>query len=363
MTVFAVVALILFYLQKGPNNLLFWFLFGAMMWLRPDAILIGIGIFVAQFLLTPRTLAEHAIKGLVFSGPILLFVTTNYLFFGNPLPSPFYIKGWNKTFSGIYPWYIDVGVGLTHLFSGLFASFLVAMIVFIGLWQLAQSSRPIADGKRPLFTDYPRHFCVLAGIVLFLGYHVASGYQHMNFTFRYFLPGIVALVVLCGHFLERSTIDRTAALATQLGALGVVVFAISFQVAQSVFVGYHIKWVDLALTTSNLRDRFSVASYSEWMDVWLDAGQFLRDVAKPGDRIWLVQGLATGALTNSYLRDPYYAPVKWSKFDDLRVCSDCTKLFDYFINWPGGDKVPPGFEMLKDYSNIALLRRHHDKPE
>jgi hypothetical protein len=95
--------------------------------------------------------------------------------------------------------------------------------------------------------------------------------------------------------------------------------------------------------------------------MWLEAGEFLRTVAKPNDRIWLVQGLATGALTDSYLRDPFYAPLKWSKFEDLKTCSDCTKLFDYFINWPGQDKIPPGFEMLKDYSNIALLRRHRDR--
>ena len=32
--VFAVVALVLFYLDRGPTELLFWFLFGAMIWLR-----------------------------------------------------------------------------------------------------------------------------------------------------------------------------------------------------------------------------------------------------------------------------------------------------------------------------------------
>jgi hypothetical protein len=287
----------------------------------------------------------------------------NHCFFGNPLPSPFYIKGWNKSFSGFYPWYFDLGVGLTHLISALFASFLVTMIVLVALWQLIRSANLAAKIDRPLVTEYPSHFCVIAGIVLFLGYHVASGYQHMNFTFRYFLPGIVALVVVSGHFLERSTRDRAATLMSRAGTLGVVLFAILFQLVQSLFVGYHIKWVDLALTTSSLRDRFSVASYSEWMEVWLEAGQFLRTVTKPNDRIWLVQGLATAALTDSYLRDPYYAPPKRSKFEDLRACSDCTRLFDYFINWPGHDKVPPGFEMLKGYSNIALLRRRYDRPE
>ena len=35
----------------------------------------------------------------------------------------------------------------------------------------------------------------------------------------------------------------------------------------------------------------------------------------------------------------------------------CTVRFDYFINWPGQDKVSPG--MLKDYSNSARLRGRH----
>jgi hypothetical protein len=361
--VFAVVALILYYLQRGPANPWFWFLFGTMIWLRPDAILIGIGIFLAQLCFVPRPLSEYIVRGAVFSAPILVFLGTNYFLFGHPLPSPFYIKGWNKAFSEVYPWYFDVGVGLTHLFSGLFASFLVTMIVLIGLWQLIRSAKITPNIRKPLSTHHPRHFCALAGIVLFLGYHTAGGYQHMNFTFRYFLPGIVGLLVLCAHFLELSTKDRTATFTGRASALGVMVFAILFQLMQSAFVGYHVKWVDLALTTSNLRDRFSVASYADWMQVWLGAGQFLRGVARPGDRIWLVQGLATGALTDSYLRDPFYAPLKWSKFEDLRTCSDCTKRFDYFINWPGRDKIPAGFEMLKEYSNIALLRRQHEKPE
>jgi hypothetical protein len=179
----------------------------------------------------------------------------------------------------------------------------------------------------------------------------------MGFTFRYFLPGIVGLVVLCGHFLELSKLDRTANLASRLGAFGLVVSATLFQLAQSFFVAYHVKWVDLALTSSALRDRFSVSRYSEFMDLWLEAGQFLRSVAKPSDRIWLVQGLATGALTESYLRDPFYAPLKWSKFDDLRTCSDCDKLFDYYLYWPL-PALPAGFEVLKRYPNITLLRKH-----
>jgi hypothetical protein len=138
------------------------------------------------------------------------------------------------------------------------------------------------------------------------------------------------------------------------------VFAILLQLVQSLLVGYHAKWNDMTLTASHLRDRFSVVSYGDWMRLWLEAGEYLRTVAKPDDRIWLTQGLATAALTDSYLRDPYYAPAKWSKFDDMRSCTEekCFfSLFDYILTFSGADQVPAGFEVLKNYSNIAILRR------
>jgi hypothetical protein len=357
--VFAVVALTLFYLQRGSGSLWFWVLSGAMIWLRPDAILIGIGIFIAELWLDPRGLTrdETLVRGLAFSVPILLFLGINYFYFVNPLPTPFYIKGWNKAFSGIYPWYTDIGVGATHLISGVLVSFLVTMIIAAGLWQLFRSARVVASIRRPLMTDQPRHFCVLIGSIIFLAYHVKGGYQHMSFTFRYFLPGIVCLLVVCGHLLTRTSTDRVLPGWARLDIPQVAVFAILLQLMQSLFVGYHAKWNDVTLTASHLRDRFSVASYGDWMRIWLEAGEYLRAVAKPNDRIWLTQGLATAALTDSYLRDQYYAPLKWSKFERLRSCQDCTPLFDYILTFPGPAHVPPGFEVLKNYSNIAILRR------
>jgi hypothetical protein len=355
--IFAVVALILFYLQRGSNSLWFWLLSGAMIWLRPDAILIGIGIFVAELWLAPRPLIQNLFRGLAFSMPILLFVGINFIYFGNPLPSPFYIKGWNKAFSGVYPWYIDIGIGSTHLISGVLASFLVTMIIAAGLWQLFRSAKFAANVSRPVITEWPRHFCVVIGSVIFLAYHVKGGYQHMSFTFRYFLPGIVGLLVMSGHLRTRTTIGQMMTGWGRLDTPQFAVFAILLELTHSFFVGYHVKWNDLALTVSHLRDRFSVTAYSEWMKVWIDAGEYLRTVAQPNDRIWVRQGMASAGLTNSYLRDEYYAPPKWSKFKDLRSCQDCQPLFEYIVTFPGADNVPLGFEVLKNYSNIAILRR------
>jgi hypothetical protein len=359
--IFAVVALTLFYLQRGSGSLWFWVLSGAMIWLRPDAILIGIGIFIAELWLDPRPLKDqNLVRGFAFTIPILLFLGINYLYFTNPLPTPFYIKGWNKTFSGIYPWYIDVSVGTTHLISGILVSFLVTTIIAVGLWQLFRYTRLTSSIRRPLITDQPRHFCVLIGSIIFLAYHVKGGYQHMSFTFRYFLPGIACLLVTSGHLLERRSADRKLPDWVRLNTRQFAVFAILLQLTQSLLVGYHAKWNDLTLTASHLRDRFSLVAYREWMKVWLEAGEYVRAIAKPTDRIWLTQGLATAALTDSYLRDPYYAQPRWSKFDDLRTCTSegaCMPLFDYILTFPTKESIPPGFEVLKNFSNIAILRR------
>ena len=44
------------------------------------------------------------------------------------------------------------------MFAVVFASFLVAMIVFVGFWQPIHSARITSKIKRPLGTEYPRHF-------------------------------------------------------------------------------------------------------------------------------------------------------------------------------------------------------------
>jgi hypothetical protein len=219
--------------------------------------------------------------------------------------------------------------------------------------------------QRPPSADHgsPRHVCVLIGSIIFLAYHVKGGYQHMSFTFRYFLPGIVCLLVMCGHLLTRAPLGRSVPGWGRLDTAQFAVFAILFQLTQSLFVGYHAKWNDLTLTASHLRDRFSVAAYSDWMMVWLEAGEYLRTVAKANDRISVGQGMASAALTDSYLRDNFYAPPKWSKFEDLRSCQNCTPLFDYILTVPAADQVPPGFEVLKKYSNIAILRRVANSPQ
>src|SRR5262249_29735385 len=152
----------------------------------------------------------------------------------------------------------DLGVGTTHLISGILVSFLVTAIIGAGLWRLFRHTRFAASVRRPVITDWPRHFCVLIGSIVFLAYHVKGGYQHMSFTFRYLMPGIFCLLLISGHLLARTAAEAPSGWP-RLDTPQIAVFAILLQVMQSLLVGYHAKWNDLALTASPRRDHFSVA--------------------------------------------------------------------------------------------------------
>jgi len=337
---FWLVLCVLVYLDRGAR-LWIWFFLGAIIWLRPDAILVGIGIFAAEFIMNPRSIGRHLANGAIFSIPILAFIILNQWLFGRPLPSPFYVKGLNKAFSGHPGHVIDVLIGLTHLASGLCVSFLVIFLIGSTGFLIRNSWRKKeASGYLAAFT----------GVGIFLAYHVAGGYQHMNFAFRYFIPGIAALTTVSGHYLVRSKAPISQSLAAN---------AIAFQVVLSVFLAYHAKFVDTAFTVSGLRDRFSVHAYADFMKTWIEAGLRLRTLVKPGDRVFVVHGLATAAITDAYFRDKFYAPPNLSRFADLKKCTDdCPDKFDYYLIWPTPAFWPPNFTPVAEYPNLDILRRN-----
>jgi len=136
------------------------------------------------------------------------------------------------------------------------------------------------------------------------------------------------------------------------------------QIAQSVFVSYHAKHVEVALTVSPLRDRFSVISLASWVRTWRDGGQYLKDIVKRKDRIYVQQALAAASFTKAYLRDEFYAPPSLSKYDDLRNCqpvdakaTNCYALYDYILTFADERFRWPSHDVLKMYWNLAILKR------
>ena len=123
------------------------------------------------------------------------------------------------------------------------------------------------------------------------------------------------------------------------------------------------------MTPSEQRDLFSVDAYARFMADRLEAGQYLRSITTPSDRIFIGQGLAVGAITEAYLRDYFYAPPKDSMFADIRamcLSPDCMGLFDYFLM--GADAFeqhpewrPAGFAVDKMFPTVAILRKHENR--
>jgi hypothetical protein len=69
--------------------------------------------------------------------------------------------------------------------------------------------------------------------------------------------------------------------------------------------------------------------------------------------VWIEVSLATGAITDAYLRNKFYVP----KYEDLRQCNGpCLERFDYLLASPDERTWAEGFELQKRYAYIAILR-------
>jgi hypothetical protein len=138
-----------FYFRNGWECLYFWVLCGFLMWIRPDAILMGVGAYSIFFIGNIKNIRLIFTRGLAFATPILIYFFTNWFYSGKILPNVFYVKGWNKAFSGKYPLYYDAFIGGTHFISAIFTSYvftfgiIAAAVVFIRINFLSDNSKAI----------------------------------------------------------------------------------------------------------------------------------------------------------------------------------------------------------------------------
>jgi len=361
------VAAALLYLRNIHAGLWFWVLSGCLMWIRPDAILVGVGTFALLVLLEPRNLRAHFQRGLLFSTPIVTYMAVNYGMSGYPLPTVFYVKGWNKAFSGTYPLYYDTFIGGSHLLSAILCSIAITVMIVVLVAVILDAAR----ARSTSFIGYVRerryHYSLLVGIAVYLGYHVMGGYQHMNFTFRYWIPGIIAAFVVCADMLRGARGDianawgkRTVGIQeSQFGASVLV----SAMIVQSALLACYVKYVDITPTYAPLRDKFSVTSYADYIRSWLTAGNYLRNKVDANSRVFLY-AMAPGAFTSAYLVDPYYFAPHHSKFKDLATCKqpqpqssyNCMIYYDYVVtNNP--ETFPSSHEVEVEFTNLTILRR------
>lgn len=358
-----------YYLRHPSSNVVFWFLCGCMMWIRPDGILVGVGAWLTQFLRDPRPLVRHFVRGLAFSVPILAYFAVNYQKSGLPMPTVFYVKGWNKAFSGNYPLYYDMYIGGTHMVSAILTSVGITLFVCLAvanagrlirfrrqgwMWQGGGGGAPHAD--------------LLVGCLLYLGYHVVGGYQHMNFAFRYWLPGIVCVAMVAANLFrtdlggDRPTL-RGHSLVQWLQrptAFGLLCAVLTLQ---AFTIGFFTKHIDITPTISPLRDRFSVMSYAGYIRSWMEAGNYLRPKVTENDRIFLYAGMASGAFTDAYLVDQFYLPPHLTRFEELRKTMPQPPRYDnvlanyeYVLINPGQMSLET-HEVDREFATITVLKR------
>jgi hypothetical protein len=372
LTTLWIIIAIIFYMRRGEDHWLFWLMCGLLIYIRPDAILLGVGAFIGRFLRNPTHLRRHIVAGLVFSAPILVFLVSNQILFGFPLPLVFLVKGWNCVYCGDLPFYSRIPIGMIHMLSGISVSILLGLLLCLAIPFLVQRTRISSNIAQPVVTELPLQFDLMLGFAFYLGYHVVGGYQHMNFTFRYWIPGLVGAAVVGGEIIRQtmSNVAREpnsgalAGVAARLLATPVLIGLLASQIVQSAFATYEGKHVDITLTVAPWRDQLSVDSYAEYLASWYQAGHDLSTVVTKDDRLFLF-AMMTGALTKGYLVDQFYFPPRASKYWDLRQCLskppnqfNCDILYDYYVVLPDRKYWPPSHELWKEYpQRIAILKR------
>src|SRR5262249_12309882 len=319
----------------------------------------------------PTRIRQHLIAGIVFSAPILMFLGMNQLLFGFPLPLVFLVKGWNCAYCGQYPLWYTIYIGMTHMLSGISISAVMTVLLIIGIVLLIRGLHVQGSLHAPILSELPFAFDLMIGLAVYLGYHVVGGYQHMNFTFRYWIPGLIGATVVACEIISQtaakpsfdrddSNVNTALRRISTFWGIGAILL---LQATQSTFAAYQGKVHDIALTVSPLKDQFSVDSYRSFLQSWLQAGLDLSDVVKDQERVFLMQGMATGAFTRGYLVDQFYFPPNRSKYADLRTCVpqvhnlfNCAILYDYYVTHPGHEHWPPSHELWKEYQTIAVLK-------
>lgn len=357
---------IFLYFRYPNSNYLFWWFCGCLMWIRPDAILVGIGTWLAQFLRNPFDWRGSTLKGLSFSIPILIYVGFNQIKTNLPLPTVFYCKGWNKTFSGKYPLYFDAYIGSLHLISGILTNLTIAFLVLLILINIISFCKN--DKFKVLWKNqdarFNCNFNLILGLIFYLGYHVIGGYQHMNFTFRYWLPGIIALSVVSADMFKNNFEFKGKELLSHLTSSKTLCILQITLFFQALAVSFYIKNINITPTIAKLRDQFSVIAYANYLKSWMDAGIYLREKVKTEDRIFLFAGMASGAFTKAYLVDQFYFPPHLSKFQDLRATlpqppkgENTMANYDYILINNPDQKSIVTHQVEKEYENIIILKR------
>lgn len=333
--------LVSFYFLKNKKiPYLVWISLGAFMWLRPDCILIGAGAFSLYFLFDKNDDYKRKIKcGISFAAPILVYLAWNIYFFDKPFPTPYYVKGLNKVFSGIYPMYYDIYIGSIHFLSALAVIPVAALSIF---YLIRFLSFNLFSKNLSLNMDLVKSPVVwlISGCLAHVFYVILMGYQHMNFSFRYQIPSIIllfwfSLILLSQsynlNFISKKLKEKFIKSLSKISIMNIPL---------GLLIGFYAASIDLTLTRAPLRDLFSTDAYTSYVRSWLNAGEYMKANFKKEDKIFLFQNLAGASLIESYAIDQFYFPITTSRFKELKDAWNkyhndyLYEHFEYILSFP-----------------------------
>ncbi|HVT73251.1 MAG TPA: hypothetical protein VHD61_08950 [Lacunisphaera sp.] len=341
---------VLWFLARGGRSLLALALMGGTMFVRPDLVLVGSGV-LAILLLARESLAFKAKAVLAYAAPIGGFLAFHRLVFGVPFPRPFYMKGLHKTSSISYGWINEVFTGTIHLNAAL-TLFLLVLAVFVAVLFAHARAR-----RMPALV----HWGVAFGLLLHVGYTHLCGYQHMAFTFRYYVPTIIAaflLLLFALADLRRSVPAARFEPRFLLAALAVQAGVFTFTARQG-------QQCTLAMTRCILRDNFSLNSYAGWMKAWIESGRYLSRIAKPEETLFTWANMVAPSVSEVYTIDQFYMPYALSSRPEIAAFaqpgSNHFEKFTYVLTGPDRPEVLaaqyPNHYVLKQYPNLVILRQ------
>jgi len=341
---------LLLFLKHEGRSLLALALMGAILFVRPDLVLVGAGA-LAFVLLMRESLIFKVKAVLAYAAPIGAFLLFHQAVFGVPFPRPFYMKGLRKTSSISYGWLNEVYTGTIHLNAALTIFVLVLAMTVVAVWAFRHARR------------WPglAHWGVAFGLLLHVGYTHLCGYQHMAFTFRYYIPTVAAGFLLLVHGLARLRGESPAPRFERLFLTGMI----AVQAVVFVFTAYQGQRKTLALTRCILRDNFSLNSYAGWMKVWIESGEYLSRIAKPEETLFTMANMVAPSVSKVYAIDQFYMPWILSSRPEIRNFaqpgSDRFEQFTYVLVNPAPPEdlaeMYPNHYVLKQYSNLLIMRQ------
>ena len=350
--------------SKGFTNIN-WLVYCSIIFIRPELIIAPFfSMIVYSFInYRQRNFYNLLIPFLLLFSVSAFWLIFNWLVWKDFFPTPFYLKSiFHSPFLAELTWSFKVTNALIHFLSSVAQSFFLA----IGLLVLFFCSAQYFFNKslRSSFRQEQQVALVLfVGFLAVAAYHIVSGYHHMSYIFRYFLPENIALIAISGIAIQEEIARRNFSDGKIIG--GFISLMTVIQLSIFIASGYYVNNIELSLTRAKHRDAFTGESYASMMAEWRRVGKKLKSIELPNDRLWIRNGtnLAGGAITNMYALDGYYSPLWRSKFKSIRECKewDCAKYFNYIMATDGDESwrkliLSDRYEVLMEVPGVVLLK-------